>query len=133
MRIWDNREFRKESPLLSEPLDYIDRRTGSTSRLVMKDLVFINFRTGEPAKNSSYDTHLYKLCDEAGIKRFCMHALRHTYATRAIEAGMQPKVLQKLLGHASIKTTMDRYVHVTTDSLDQAVRQFEINRVLDIS
>ena len=36
-------------------------------------------RTGEPAKNSSYDTHLYKLCDEAGINRFCMHALRHTY------------------------------------------------------
>ncbi len=99
----------------------------------MKDLVFINFRTGEPAKNRSYDTQLYKLCDEAGIKRFCMHALRHTYATRAIEAGMQPKVLQKLFGHASIKTTMDRYVHVTTDSLDQAVKQFEINRVLDIS
>ena len=39
----------------------------------MVDLVFINYRTGEPAKNSSYDTHLYKLCDEAGIKRFCMH------------------------------------------------------------
>ena len=30
---------------------------------------FVNWRTGEPAKNSSYDTHLYKLCDEAGIKR----------------------------------------------------------------
>ena len=96
----------------------------------MKDLVFINFRTGEPEKNSSYDTHLYKLCDEAGIRRFSMHALRHTYATRAIEAGMQPKVLQQLLGHASIKTTMDRYVHVTDDSLTQAVRQFEQNRVV---
>lgn len=131
--IWDNREHRKKSPLLSETLEYIDRRTGATSQLVMGDLVFINWRTGEPAKNSSYDTHLYKLCDEAGIKRFCMHALRHTYATRAIEAGMQPKVLQKLLGHASIKTTMDRYVHVTTDSMDQAIKQFENNQVLDES
>ena len=123
--VWDSRSGRKESPLLSQTLEYMDRRTGVTSRLVMRDLVFINWRTGEPAKNSSYDTHRYKLCDEAGIKRFCMHALRHTYATRAIERGMQPKVLQKLLGHASIKTTMDRYVHVTDDSMAKAVLQFE--------
>ena len=53
-----------------------------------------------------------------------MHALRHTYATRAIERGVPPKVLQQLLGHASIKTTMDRYVHVTDDSMEKAVRLF---------
>ena len=118
----------KESAMLSQTLEYMDRRTGVKANLVMRDLVFINWRTGEPAKNSSYDTHLYKLCDEAGIKRFCMHALRHTYATRAIESGIQPKVLQKLLGHASIKTTMDRYVHVTDDSMAKAVLQFEKNQ-----
>ncbi len=38
---------------------------------------------------------------------------------------MQPKTLQKLLGHASIKTTMDRYVHVTDESLVAGVKQFE--------
>jgi len=125
---YDNRLFRKEAETLSQTLEYTDRRTGETATFCMRDLVFVNWRTGEPAKNSSYDTHLYKLCDEAGIKRFCMHALRHTYATRAIERGMQPKVLQKLLGHASIKTTMDRYVHVTNDSLTKAVQQFEQNQ-----
>ena len=124
---YEERTTRKESDALSQILEYMDRRTDKTSYLVMKDLVFVNFRTGEPAKNSSYDTHLYKLCDEANIKRFCMHALRHTYATRAIESGMQPKVLQKLLGHKSIKTTMDRYVHVTDDSMTNAVRQFEVS------
>lgn len=118
-------ETGKKSDTLSKVLTYTDMRTGQKSSMTMADLVFINYRTGEPAKNSSYDTHLYKLCDEAGIKRFCMHALRHTYATRAIESGMQPKVLQKLLGHASIKTTMDRYVHVTDESMKKAVQQFE--------
>ena len=124
-KVYANVRYRKEADTLSQTLEYMDRRTGEKSTLVMSDLVFINWRTGEPAKNSSYDTHLYKLCDEAKIKRFCMHALRHTYATRAIESGMQPKVLQKLLGHASIKTTMDRYVHVTEDSLLKAIKQFE--------
>ena len=122
--IYDTREYRNESNGLSTVLTFMDRKTGQKRKLVMRDLVFINWRTGMPAKNSSYDTHLYKLCDEAGIKRFCMHALRHTYATRAIESGMQPKVLQKLLGHASSKTTMDRYVHVTDDSMQKAVAQF---------
>lgn len=122
--IYDTREYRKELKDLSTVLTFMDRKTGQKRKLVMRDLVFINWRTGMPAKNSSYDTHLYKLCDEAGIKRFCMHALRHTYATRAIESGMQPKVLQKLLGHASSKTTMDRYVHVTDDSMQKAVAQF---------
>jgi len=94
---------RKESPTLQQILEYTDRRTGRQMYFCMHDLVFVNYRTGEPIKNSSYDTHLYKLCEKAGIAPFGMHALRHTYATRAIERGMQPKVLQQLLGHASIR------------------------------
>lgn len=128
--LWEKREARKSSPALEQTLEYIDRRSGEVYTLAMRDLVFINWRTGEPTKNSSYDTHLYKLCEKAGIKHFCMHALRHTYATRAIESGMQPKILQKLLGHSSIKTTMDKYVHVTNESMDMAIKQFELNRVL---
>ena len=122
--LYDLRLERKQSEELNQILEYIDRRSGETKTFIMKDLVFINYRTGMPAKNSSYDTHLYKLCDEAGITRFCMHALRHTYATRAIERGVNPKVLQELLGHASLQTTMDRYVHNTDDSKVNAVKLF---------
>ena len=122
---YDERLTRKESPTMQQILEYTDRRTGRQMYFCMHDLVFVNYRTGEPIKNSSYDTHLYKLCEKAGIAPFGMHALRHTYATRAIERGMQPKVLQQLLGHTSIKTTMDKYVHVSDDSMQNAVRLFE--------
>ena len=43
---------------------------------------------------------------------FTMHTTRHTFATRCIEAGMTPKVLQKILGHSSLSVTMDTYVSV---------------------
>lgn len=69
------RQPRKESPELQKSLTYLDRKTGSEKSFWMRDLVFVNWRTGMPAKNSSYDTHLYKLCDQAGIDHFCMHAL----------------------------------------------------------
>ena len=108
---------------------YLDRRSGKSANLVMSNLVSINYRTGLPAKSSSYDTNLYKLCEKVEIEPFSMHTLRHTYATRAIESGMQPKVLQQLLEYASIQTTMDTYVHVTEDSLTKAVKQFEENNI----
>ena len=44
-----------------------------------------------------------------------MHSLRHTFATRAIENGVQPKVLQKIMGHSTLEVTMDLYVHVTEE------------------
>lgn len=128
--IYKNRPCQKHSETLSQNLEYLDRHTGKTQTFSMEDLIFLNWRTGEPAKNSSYDTHLYKLCDKANIKRFSMHTLRHTYATRAIESGMQPKVLQMLLGHSNLKTTMDRYVHVTDESMIKAVEQFENNKLM---
>ena len=46
---------------------------------------------------------------------FTGHTLRHTFATRCFEAGVQPKVVQSYLGHASLKMTMDLYTHVTEE------------------
>lgn len=84
------------------------------------EYIFLS-RKGEPVKNSTYDTALFKICDKAGIKRFSMHVLRHTFATRCIEAGMKPKTLQRILGHSSIQITMNLYVHVTEEEKQKEI------------
>lgn len=45
------------------------------------------------------------------------HGLRHTFATNCIENGMEPKVLQKIMGHNSLQMTMDLYCHVREKTL----------------
>ena len=50
-----------------------------------------------------------------GITDANFHALRHTFATRCIELGFDAKSLSEILGHSSVKITMDRYVHPTMD------------------
>lgn len=52
----------------------------------------------------------FELCGIDKEKRF--HDLRHTYATRLFELGQEPKVMQKLLGHSDLATTMETYTHV---------------------
>ena len=52
-----------------------------------------------------------QLLKRVEINHINFHALRHTFATRLIENGIDNKTVSELLGHASIKTTMDLYVH----------------------
>lgn len=51
----------------------------------------------------------------AGLRRFTFHALRHTFASRALEQGMDIKTLSILLGHYSVSFTLDTYTHVLND------------------
>ena len=51
----------------------------------------------------------------AGVAEVNFHALRHTFATRCVEAGFDVKSLSEILGHSSVKITLDRYVHSTME------------------
>lgn len=48
----------------------------------------------------------------SGLRHFTFHALRHTFASRAMEQGMDAKTLSVILGHASVSFTLDTYAHV---------------------
>ena len=53
------------------------------------------------------------------------HTLRHTFATRCIERGMNPKTLQIILGHSTIQITMNLYCHITDDMLISEMSKVE--------
>lgn len=65
---------------------------------------------------SNVDWDIRRLCRIAGIVPFTSHAFRDTFATRAIESGMNPKTLQDILGHADIRMTMNLYCHCMDDT-----------------
>lgn len=54
---------------------------------------------------------------------YTFHALRHTYATRCIESGIDPKVVSELLGHSSVTITLNRYVHPTMELKKRCVER----------
>lgn len=82
-------------------------------------LVFCSSR-GTPLLYNRINDANKRVCKEAGINSMGLHALRHTYATRAIENGIDVKTVSELLGHEDIETTLNLYVHPTDDTKRQA-------------
>ena len=59
----------------------------------------------------------YNKCHEEPLPKITTpHTMRHTFCTRMANAGMNPKALQYIMGHASILMTLNYYVHATFNS-----------------
>jgi len=65
--------------------------------------------------NKNMSNEFQSVCRRAGLRGFCLHSLRHTFATRCLENGVPLKVLQGWLGHSTFEVTADIYSHVTPD------------------
>lgn len=65
--------------------------------------------------------YYYPLLSKLGIKRKTPHSTRHTYASWALQNGIAPENLQKILGHEKFATTAEIYYHSNADALVSAV------------
>lgn len=63
----------------------------------------------------TYYAKYKRFLNNNGLHSYSFHALRHTFATRCIEIGFDPKTLSEILGHSDVKVTLDRYVHPSMD------------------
>lgn len=79
--------------------------------------------------SKSYVTHNFTdTCHRAGLIGFKLHSLRHTFATRLINSGVDVLTISKILGHSDIKTTMI-YAKVRLEALKNAVTKLESGKL----
>jgi len=71
------------------------------------------------------NTTLEKLLKQASVEHINFHALRHTFATRALERGVPAKVVQAMLGHADVALTLNTYTHLMKETLHKEMRKMD--------
>lgn len=90
-------------------------------------LVFVN-ELGRGYDPRNFVDVFYRVVKRAGIGHFNFHALRHTFATRMLELGEHPKVVQELLGDSQISVVLNTYSHVMPQVKQQAMAK--LNAIL---
>ena len=99
-------------PLSADAIDVLmqqRRKTGNS------EWVFPS-PTGGPMSPDSVLHMLQRVLKRAGLPRIRFHDLRHTFATMALQNGVDVKTVSSMLGHYSAGFTLDTYAHVTTDA-----------------
>jgi integrase len=90
-----------------------------------EDHVFTTLPTGNAIAPDSVTHAFGKAATSGGLEGVRLHDLRHAAATRMLEAGEQPLTVSKMLGHANVAFTLQRYGHVTPGMRAQAAATLE--------
>lgn len=94
-------------------------RRGARSEFVIEN------KKAERMSIRSYQYLFERLTEKAGVRKLNFHALRHTFATRALECGMDIKTLSELMGHKNATITLNRYAHSMMDTKIAAMNKLE--------
>lgn len=114
-----SREVPADAELFRLYSDYLHDEYG----LLDGDYVFVNLwgaPVGAPMSYASVDRLVRRLRERTGIG-FSPHLFRHSYATGLLRRGVAAEVVQHLLGHASISTTVDTYSHLGVEDARRAL------------
>ncbi len=108
VRLWKTKTDRPRSIPISHALARQLRELVAAKRVPKHNTMHTRFKAA--VKSSGRSSAL------------CLHSLRHTTASRLVERGVNLKIVQQLLGHATIATTM-KYAHINDEALVEAVKK----------
>ncbi len=125
-------------PMLDEVVEALteQRRRQDGDKEVFKDVytdqgfVFAD-RTGNYLPQRVFMKQYHQFLEQYGITDIRFHDLRHTFASLLIESDVSMKLVQELLGHSTITTSMDLYTHVSDKKKEQALGQLHLTKAED--
>ena len=106
----------RDIPISSILMPYLNaaRRVATSEFVISEKEQFINPRT--------FEYRYHKIMRKSSVDDINFHALRHTFATRCVEAEVDIKSLSEILGHSNVSITLNTYVH---SSMDMKRKQLE--------
>ena len=110
---------------ISKPLEKVLRQALDEMRENPERLIFYDHRRKKVISTSVACMFYRRVCEKANVPYYGQHALRHTFATRCIEAGVPALVLKNWLGHTDIHITLDTYSDVFDRMNLGAISKFE--------
>lgn len=137
----------RKVPINSICREYLERQIRQKNAIANKrpkcecDYLFTT-RYNTPLNSQIYSDAIKAIVDMINVSKptdeeiglFSGHTFRHTFATRCFEAGVQPKVVQSYLGHATLQMTMDLYTHVMPQKANMDIERIvpEHDNIVDI-
>lgn len=100
----------------------------SPLKKIVNGSFYVLTNSARPIEPRSYRNHFNRLIGELDIPKLKFHSLRHSFATRCIESRCDTKTVSLLLGHSSVNTTLNLYVHPNMDHKKKCIEQ--MSRIL---
>lgn len=107
----------RQIPLPDFLMDHLARFYKSNAAFVLSGI------EERPAELRTLQNHFKQYVSASAIEQVNFHTLRHTFATRCVEAGVDIKSLSEILGHSNVNITLNRYVHSSLDQKRECVNR----------
>jgi len=120
-----NDSSRRQIALTSSSLEVLKKFKKKKGAFSHKEQALFLTPEGHPVRPDYLTMKFKKICKSLNINGKRFHDLRHTHATWLLEEGVNPKVVQKRLGHARVETTLNIYSHVSLNEQRKAAEKFE--------
>lgn len=115
---------RMQELLLTQRREQLILRLAAGNSWIANDLVFCT-DIGTPYEGRNLNRVLHRTLQEAGLDTMGVHSLRHTFATRAMEAGMDVRTLSEILGHAKVSLTLQLYAHSSMETKQKELEKMD--------